>query len=151
MGRDRHVIDGIAADNPGECVQTVLTFSTTNESDPGDERPQYREATKLATPIDDVGRLRICRFVNGDVPVEGSRDRLTLEQSRTLMQTVLQLPLAPPCEQSAQHFAAIELLRPDGSGGTQMQVELDGCKRLSLGGYSATTDNLLNVITQHTG
>lgn len=141
VGREQNLIDGIAADDPGVCPQTVPLFSTTNGVDPQDERQQYREATKLATPINDVGRLQICGFVNADVPEEESRNRLTLEQSRTLMQTVLQLPLAPPCEQTAQRYAVIELLRPDGSGGTQMQVELDGCKRLPLGGYSATTDS----------
>ncbi len=145
--REQNVVDGLAADNAGVCPQTVPTFSVTIENNPPDERQQYREATELATPIADVGRLQICRFANADVPVEESRNRLTADQSRTLMQTVVQLPLAPPCEQSAQRYAVIELLRPDGSGGTHMQVELDGCKRLSLGGYSATTDSLIAALT----
>ena len=30
----------------------------------------------------------------------------------------------------AQHVASIDVLRPDGSGGTRVAVELDGCQRV---------------------
>ncbi|MGC0366698.1 hypothetical protein ABH922_004682 [Rhodococcus sp. 27YEA15] len=100
---------------------------------------------ELATPITDVGGLVICRSSeSGSV----SGIRLTQKDSRELMVAISQASYAPPCDLAATAIAQTTLLRADGSGGTDVFVELDGCRRALLNGYLSTPDWAIETMSR---
>ncbi|MFC9789574.1 hypothetical protein [Rhodococcus sp. NPDC127528] len=94
----------------------------------------------MAFPIDDVGRLQVCRYVeSADSSTQQSRSRLTTGQSIDLVRQVVEAPVAPPCALTATRTARIPLDRADGSGGARIDIELDGCRRATATGIPYVT------------
>ncbi|MDI9915966.1 hypothetical protein [Rhodococcus sp. IEGM 1379] len=87
----------------------------------------------IATPLDDVGRLNICRY-DGASGLFESAVRLTQKESRDFTRMLATAPAAPPCDLGATRMASTTLMRADGSGGTPVTLELDGCRRAHVGG-----------------
>ncbi|WP_433604854.1 hypothetical protein [Prescottella agglutinans] len=124
------------ADDPGVCGNKYGSgFTTTTDedihgSDGADRRSRLAENYALAFPVEDVGRLQVCRYIeSGDTSTQQSRSRLTIDQSINLVREVIDAPPAPPCALTATRTAQIPLHRADGSGGAQIDIELDGCRR----------------------
>lgn len=154
VGREQHLVDGEAADDAGICPESIgQPFTTSTEADKKrmeeyeDTHARPLTETALATPISDVGRLRVCRY-STEPPLPESRIRLSRQQSADLMGAVSTAPLAGPCDRNAQHIASIEVLRPDGSGGTRMAVELDGCQRVNLLGQRQLTPAVIALLLE---
>lgn len=154
VSRDQHLVDGLSADDPGICRDSIgQPFETTTEADINrmaeydDTRTRPLTETPLATPISDVGRLQVCRYTT-DPPLPESRIRLSRQQSSDLMEAASTAPLAGPCDRIAQRVASIDVLRPDGSGGTRVSVELDGCQRIDLLGRRQLPPAILASLLQ---
>jgi hypothetical protein len=47
-----------------------------------------------------------------------------------MIRSVLTAPVAAPCHLTATRMASVYLRRADGSGGSALSVELDGCRRI---------------------
>ncbi|KJF23847.1 hypothetical protein C7T36_08485 [Rhodococcus sp. AD45-ID] len=151
VSRQQHPIDAISADEPGICTTSIGSlFDLTTPDDV--ERSVRSENTgyspldsPLATPVDDVGRLQVCRYNLGQ---GSSHIRLTLADSAELMHAASTAPIAPPCDQIAQQVASIDLRRADGSGGTQVLAELDGCQRIRFGGYRQIPTSITELLSR---
>lgn len=136
----------LPADNPGVCNEKYGSgFSTTTDTDVAvaentDRRSLLAETYALAFPIEDVGRLQVCRYIeSADSSSQQSRSRLTTRQSLDLVREIIEAPPAPPCAVTATRTAQIPLYRADGSGGAQIDIELDGCRRASGTGIPFVT------------
>ncbi|WP_189636575.1 hypothetical protein [Rhodococcus sp. MTM3W5.2] len=136
----------LPADNPGVCSEKYGSgFMTTTDTDTqraesADRRTRLAETYALAFPIEDVGRLQVCRFIeSADSSIQQSRSRLTLDQSIDLVREVIEAPPAPPCALTATRTAQIPLFRADGSGGARIDIELDGCGRATGTGIPFVT------------
>ncbi|WP_051637589.1 hypothetical protein [Rhodococcus sp. UNC363MFTsu5.1] len=126
----------LPADNPGVCSEKygsgfiTTTDADVQEADGADRRSRLAVNYALAFPIDDVGRLQVCRFIeSAGASTQQSRSRLTIDQSVDLVREVIDAPPAPPCALTATRTAQIPLYRADGSGGAKIDIELDGCRR----------------------
>lgn len=87
----------------------------------------------LPLPIDDVGPLQVCRHIV-DEPVPGGwQIWLSAHESTQMIRSYLHASAAPACSVAATQVATVVLRRPDGSGGSSVSVELDGCRRLGDG------------------
>ena len=87
----------------------------------------------LPLPIDDVGPLQVCRH-GVDEPVPGGwQIWLAAHESAQLIRSYLDAPAARACGVAATQMASVVLRRPDGSGGSSVSVELDGCRRMGDG------------------
>lgn len=64
------------------------------------------------------------------------------------MEAASTAPLAGPCDRIAQHVASVDVLRSDGSGGTRVSVELDGCQRVDLLGRRQLTPAIIALLLQ---
>ncbi|WFR71206.1 hypothetical protein P9209_18450 [Prescottella defluvii] len=124
------------ADDPGVCGNMYGSgFTTTTDEgirggDDTDRRSRLAENYALAFPVEDVGRLQVCRYSEStEGLIEQSRSRLTIDQSINLVRDVIDAPPAPPCALTATRTAQIPLHRADGSGGAKIDIELDGCRR----------------------
>ncbi|GAA3175442.1 hypothetical protein GCM10020255_066360 [Rhodococcus baikonurensis] len=91
VGREQHLVDGEAADDAGICPESIgQPFTTSTEADKKrmeeheDTHARPLTETALATPISDVGRLRVCRY-STEPPLPESRIRLSRQQSADLM------------------------------------------------------------------
>lgn len=140
VDRQQHVT-ALRADDPGVCdTKFGSVFSTTTDADVRPESEEERRARisenfALAFPIEGIGRLQVCRYrETGDESIEESRSRLTAQQSADVVLGVVAAPAAPACSLVATRTAVIALLRPDGSGGDRIDVELDGCMRATASG-----------------
>lgn len=151
VSRQQHSIDAVSADDPGICPDSIGSlFELTTHDDV--ERSVRSENTgyspldsPLATPVDDVDRLQVCRYNLGQ---ESPHIRLTSTDSVELMRAAAAAPIAPPCDLIAQQVASIDLRRADGSGGTQVLAELDGCQRISFGGYRQIPASITELLTR---
>ncbi|MFI6433385.1 hypothetical protein [Rhodococcus oryzae] len=126
----------VPADNPGVCNEKYGSgFMTTTAAEMQgaesvDRRTRLAENYAMAFPIEDVGRLQVCRFIeSADSSTQQSRSRLTIDQSIDLVREVIEGPPAPPCALTATRTAQLPLYRADGSGGARIDIELDGCRR----------------------
>lgn len=126
----------LPADDPGVCGNkygsgfTTTTDADIHGSDGADRRAQLAVNYALAFPIEDVGRLQVCRYTeSADRSTQQSRSRLTIDQSTDLVRHVIEAPPAPPCAVTATRTARVPLHRADGSGGAKIDIELDGCQR----------------------
>ena len=155
IARTKEPVEGVSADNPGRCQPSYgPPFTVTSQEDVDgaaareDQRPEFVPGqSALATPIANVGRLQVCRIESSPEGfVEESRTRLTLTDSRQLMRAVAESSIAPPCNEVASRIAEVELRRPDGSGGTPLSAELDGCRRVAFGGYRAIPVEMTNLL-----
>lgn len=140
VGRQQHVT-ALRADDPGVCdTKFGSGFSTTTDADlrpesEAERRARISESFALAFPIDGIGRLQVCRYrETGGEAIQESRARLTVQQSADVVLGVVAAPAAPACSLVATRTATIALLRPDGSGGDRIDVELDGCTRATASG-----------------
>lgn len=140
VDRQQHVT-ALRADDPGVCdTKFGKAFSTTTDADvrPDSEeerRARISEKSALAFPIDGIGRLQVCRYrETGGESTQESRSRLTVQQSADVVLGVVAAPAASACSLVATRTATIALLRPDGSGGDRIDVELDGCTRATASG-----------------
>jgi hypothetical protein len=98
----------------------------------------------LALPVDDVGPLQVCRH-GVDEPVPGGwQIWLTPQESAEMIRSYLSAPIAAPCNLAATRMASVELRRPDGSGGSSVSVELDGCRRMGQGAAPPALIEALN-------
>ena len=79
-----------------------------------------------------ICRYRLTGATSGPDFSQLGQTQMTTESSNQLLRAALAAPSAPPCTQPATQVAATRLFRPDGSGGSVLTVELDGCKRLSI-------------------
>ena len=154
ISRAQHPVDGISSDDAGTCAESIgQPFATTTEADMSrmaeheDTHARPLTETALATPISDVGRLRVCRY-STEPPLPESRIRLSRQQSTDLMEVASTAPPAGPCDLVAHHIASIDVLRPDGSGGTRMAVELDGCQRVNLLGQRQLPPAVIALLLQ---
>ncbi|MFF2055901.1 hypothetical protein [Rhodococcus qingshengii] len=154
ISRAQHPVDGISSDDAGTCAEsTGQPFATTTEADMSrmaeheDTHARPLTETALATPISDVGRLLVCRY-STEPPLPESRIRLSRQQSTDLMEVASTAPPAGPCDLVAHHIASIDVLRPDGSGGTRMAVELDGCQRVNLLGQRQLPPAVIALLLQ---
>lgn len=155
VDRQQHVT-ALRADDPGLCdTKFGSGFSTTTDADVPSESEEERRARisenfTLAFPIDGIGRLQVCRYrETGDGSIQESRSRLTAQQSADVVLGVVAAPAAPACSLVATRTATIALLRPDGSGGDRIDVELDGCMRATASGLLrqvAVPDSVLEVL-----
>ncbi|MCD2103749.1 hypothetical protein O4214_02295 [Rhodococcus erythropolis] len=152
--REQHLVAGISSDDAGTCAESIgLLFETTTETDVDrmaahdDTYIRPLTETPLTTPISDVGRLQVCRY-STEPPLPESRSRLSRQQSTDLMEVASTAPPAGPCDLVAQHIALIDVLRPDGSGGTRMAVELDGCQRVNLLGQRQLPAGVIALLLQ---
>lgn len=152
--REQHLVDGVSADDAGICPDSIgQPFATTTEADMNrmteheDTHARPLTETALATPISDVGRLRVCRY-STELSLPESRIRLSRQQSTDLMEAVSTAPPAGPCDLIAQRIASIDVLRPDASGGTRMAVELDGCQRVNLLGQRQLPAGVIALLLQ---
>lgn len=151
VSRQQHPIDAISADDPGICQDSIgspFDVTTHNDVDQSvrSENTRYSPlGSPLATPVDDVGRLQVCRYNLGQ---ESSHVRLTSTDSVELMHAAAAAPIAPPCDLIAQQVASIDLLRADGSGGTRLFAELDGCQRISFGGYRQLPASITELLSR---
>ncbi|MDZ7912599.1 MAG: hypothetical protein U5O16_12320 [Rhodococcus sp. (in: high G+C Gram-positive bacteria)] len=111
----------------------------------------------LVMPIDDVDRLQLCtigmsterRPPDTVIAVAGTSTTLSRADSASLVRSVADSPLAPPCDEISTRIASTELRRPDGSGRSFVSFELDGCQRAAgFGYYRAIPDDALSVLTQ---
>ncbi|MFE4498263.1 hypothetical protein ACFRFQ_00290 [Rhodococcus sp. NPDC056743] len=151
--RQQHPIDAVSADDPGTCPDSIGSlFELTTHDDVDKSVRADSENTRyspldspLATPVDDVGRLQVCRYNLGQASLH---IRLPLADSVELMQAASSAPIAPPCDQIAQQVASIDLRRADGSGGTQVFAELDGCQRIGFGGYRQVPASITELLTR---
>ncbi len=135
VDRQRHERQ-LPADDPGVCGEKYGSgFSTTTDADieradGADRRSRLAVSYALAFPVEDVGRLQVCRYIeSADRSVHQSRSRLTVGQSADLVREVIEAPPAPPCAVIATRTAQVPLFRSDGSGGATIDIELDGCRR----------------------
>ncbi|WP_251012562.1 hypothetical protein [Rhodococcus erythropolis] len=160
-------LDSLRALHEVERVRTSLSLSPTmancdpssavefdrtdaREVDEAREQLQRGEGydpldNELATPIADVAGLAVCRHesqTNVDVI------RLSEAESREVVAAIADAPIAPPCDQIATVTASSTLLRADGSGGTPVIVELDGCRRSGLSGYRSTPEWVTEVFAR---
>lgn len=140
VDRQQHVT-ALRADDPGVCdTKFGSGFSTTTDVDvraipTGSARERIAEGFALSFPIDEVGRLQVCRYrETGDAAIQESRSRLTARQSIDVVREIVAAPPAPACSLVATRTATIPLQRPDGSGGDRIDVELDGCTRATASG-----------------
>ncbi|MDI9899500.1 hypothetical protein QM716_06495 [Rhodococcus sp. IEGM 1409] len=154
VSHEQHLVDGISSDDAGICPDSIgLPFETTTETDV-DRMAEHDDTyirplteTPLTTPISDVGRLRVCRY-STEPPLPESRIRLSRQQSTDLMEVASTAPPAGPCDLIAHHIASIDVLRPDGSGGTRIAVELDGCQRVNLLGQRQLPPAVIALLLQ---
>ncbi|NHE62810.1 hypothetical protein G9U53_00585 [Rhodococcus sp. D-46] len=137
-----------------DCAESIgQPFATTTEADMSrmaeheDTHARPLTETALATPISDVGRLLVCRY-STEPPLPESRIRLSRQQSTDLMEVASTAPPAGPCDLVAHYIASIDVLRPDGSGGTRMAVELDGCQRVNLLGQRQLPPAVIALLLQ---
>lgn len=156
IGRSSEPVVGVAADDPGICPASYGSpFSVTTQSDVNeaiereDQRSGYGPTDGgLGTPIDDVGRLQVCSSATSPEGfVEQSRVRLTLTDSRRLTSAAAQSSIAPACTEVATRIAVTDLVRPDGSGGTRLSAELDGCRRIEFGGYRSIALEVADLLS----
>ncbi|CAM3034520.1 Lipoprotein [Prescottella defluvii] len=140
VDRQQHVT-ALRADDPGVCdTKFGAWLATTTDEDvrpetESERRARISESFALVSPIDDVGRLQVCRYVEkGEESVQESRSRLTAEQSRDVVRDLVAAPAAPACSLVATRTAVIPLYRADRSGGAGIEIELDGCTRASSWG-----------------
>ncbi|MCA1006307.1 hypothetical protein LCL87_11300 [Rhodococcus hoagii] len=143
VDRQQHVT-ALRADDPGVCdTKFGAWLATTTDEDvrpetESERRARISESVALIFPIDDVGRLQVCRYVDkGDESIEESRSRLTAAQSVDVVRALLAAPAAPACSLVATRTAVIPLYRADRSGGAGIEIELDGCTRASSWGLGA--------------
>ncbi|MDJ0395659.1 hypothetical protein QMK17_20260 [Rhodococcus sp. G-MC3] len=92
----------------------------------------------LVMPISDVALLQICRYHAAEAEagqpndlVPGSLLAVSRPGSAELIDKLVNAPIARACSQQATRIASMTLLRPDGSGGARVHLELDGCTRVS--------------------
>ncbi|SNT29103.1 hypothetical protein [Rhodococcoides kyotonense] len=111
-------------------------------------------APALAMPTDDVRALSVCRYPvlpNQDPPeyVPGSTLVLGGDESVSVVDALLNAPIAQPCSDVATRLASADLLRADGSGGAYVVVELDGCRRVSgFGAYRQAPDGVVDALAR---
>lgn len=143
------------ADDPGVCgTKFGSGFSTTADADVlsvagTDPRERISENFALAFPIDDVGRLQVCRYGEQEGEwIQESGSRLTAEQSVAVVRAVVTAPPAPACSLAATRTAVIPLYRADRSGGAEIEIELDGCTRATAMGLGqvAVPDSVFAVV-----
>ena len=125
--------------SPTQCPPSPSgSFRRTAEpapAPPADKRPTVR------FPDRDIMGLTACTYrVNrgptGDIADTALTDqtRLSASASTQLIRDVLTAPAARSCELDATGIVTLDLYRPDGSGGSELQIETDGCRRLSING-----------------
>jgi hypothetical protein len=74
-----------------------------------------------------------------DEPVPGGwQIWLSAQESADMIRSYLDAPAAAPCSVAATQMASVVLRRPDGSGGSSVSVELDGCRRMGNGAAPAS-------------
>ncbi|OYD67356.1 hypothetical protein BDB13_0875 [Rhodococcus sp. OK302] len=123
--------------SPGVCRAVSETFEARTVDDVERDTTRVEDAhakfgSAIATPRDDVGRLNICRHEGSDGVFE-SAVRLTQNESSDFTRMLATAPVAPPCDMKANRMASTTLMRADGSGGTSVTLELDGCRRMRIG------------------
>ncbi|GAA2048006.1 hypothetical protein [Williamsia deligens] len=99
-------------------------------------KPVTRRPT-IALPDQSVTATTICRYrltgaTNGPDAEPIGSTRLSPEASTQLLHDSTATPTAPPCGRYATEIAGAQLFRPDGSGGANLTIELDGCRRLNI-------------------
>ncbi|MFK4360853.1 hypothetical protein [Rhodococcus sp. 27YEA6] len=123
---------------------SAVQFDRTDAREVDKAREQFERGegydpldNELATPVADAAGLSVCRHESQtDVDVI----RLSEAESRDVVAAIADAPIAQPCDQIATATASSTLLRVDGSGGTPVSVELDGCRRAALSGYRSTPE-----------
>lgn len=82
-------------------------------------RPARLSRRSTVTPSDSVAE-----------PIGSTR--LSAAESQQLLQAATATAPAPPCNQSATQIVGARFYRPDGSGGANLTIEIDGCQRLNI-------------------
>ena len=140
VGREQVPVALNPPGSPGVCLAVSETFEARTVDDVERDTTRVEDGhakfgSAIATPLDDVGRLNICRYDGSDGVFE-SAFRLTQNESRDFTRILASAPVAPPCTMKASRMASTTLMRADGSGGTSVTLELDGCRRVSIGGVT---------------
>lgn len=151
---------GVAVDALGCGGASGGEFENTTTEDVDAAVEREREGGRirppaLVMPTSDVGALQVCRYpadqawLDGGSPVPGSTLALNRSDSAVLATSLVNAPVAQPCSLDATQMASTVLLRPDGSGGTQVSFELDGCRRaVGFDGYRELPDAALAVLSR---
>lgn len=124
---------------PTRCLQsTGSSFVRTAQPDTTSRAVQ---PPMLRSPDRDVMGLtawtyRVTRGLTGDVADTAvtNQTRLSESASTQLMRDVFAAPAAPDCDLDATEIVILDLYRPDGSGGNELLIETDGCRRLAING-----------------
>ena len=124
---------------PTRCLQsTGSSFVRTAQPD---TTSRAVKPPTLRSPDRDVMGLTACTYrvtrgLTGDVADTAvtKQTRLSALASTQLMRDVFAAPAAPDCDLDATEIVILDLYRPDGSGGNELLVETDGCRRLSING-----------------
>ncbi|GAA1463256.1 hypothetical protein GCM10009619_41020 [Williamsia maris] len=143
---------------PNQCTQS---FNVSLSSDPGPDTasPPVKRPT-LRLPDREVMGLTACTYrvaksSAGDADTALTRrTRLSGDASTRLMREVIAAPAARPCDVDASEIVSLDLYRPDGSGGGELQVETDGCRRLvvrDLIGYRQASDDIIALVRSGVG
>ncbi len=112
----------------GCAASAPYVFRATTTSD---RARSGRDKTRLLMPTDDVDALTVCGYRNyGEYSTFTGSRRLSVADSRRVAVAGTTAPPASACDRTASEVVALRLLRPDGSGGGQMLVEIDGCRRV---------------------
>ncbi|MCZ4077029.1 hypothetical protein O1W68_03655 [Rhodococcus sp. H36-A4] len=151
---------GVAVDALGCGGASGSEFENTTTEDVDAAVEREREGGRirppaLAMPTSDVGGLQVCRYpvepagLDGSYVVPGSTLALNRSDSAALAIPLADAPVAQPCSLDATQMASTVLLRPDGSGGTRVSFELDGCRRaVGFDGFRELSDAALAVLSR---
>jgi hypothetical protein len=111
-------------------------------------------APSLLMPTDDVRELEVCRYPvlpeqDPYTTVQGSLVVVGRMESVETVESLANAPIAQSCSIEATRVASAILSRPGGSGGAQVAVELDGCRRVSgFGSYRQAPDSVVEVLAR---
>lgn len=150
VSRDVHST-GYDYDHATVCAgpATIDAFYDTSDSDVADAVERQRNGDSMrpptvVAPTDDVGFLQVCTYTGSEradtaqsrsETVTGTSFVLDRSDSIEMVVQIADAPVAQPCSTSATRFASADLRRPDGSGATQLTIELDGCRRVAGMGF----------------
>lgn len=135
----RTPVQNIGGLRPLQCPPSPSgSFRRTAEPAPA---PPAVERPTVRFPDRDIMGLTACTYrVTRGLTGEDAdtaltnRTRLSSSASTQLIRDVLAAPAARPCDFDATEIVSLDLYRPDGSGGSELQIETDGCRRLSING-----------------
>lgn len=152
-GRSRTSIGG-SSEAASPCPPLSGSFfpsatTSRSESGQGSGGTTQLPGGSLASPIDDVGELQVCRYRMADgEPSFVSSVRLNRQESVQFARSVAVAPIAPSCSAVTGEIAKVDLLRPDGSGGTSVVIELDGCFRATFDGFRQLDPDQLGALSR---